>query len=111
MRRDFEFRISDFELRSRRVNRLGICLVLVLGWAVACGGIRTISGDGYRAQIVFGGRERYAIALRGEKRRVEGDFDGSKLVKIMRPDLGKTWQFRPSTKKLLEQPWQPTDEI
>src|SRR5262249_15978485 len=97
MRRDFGFRISNLELEKRR-GELGVCLILLLGWAIACGGIRTISRDGYRAQIVFGGRERYAVALRGEKRRVEGDFDGSKLVKIMRPDLGKTWQFRPSTK-------------
>jgi len=108
MKRNLESRISNLESERHR-SRAGI--LVILGLTLACGGIRTISRDGYRAQIVFGGQERYAIALRGEKRRVEGDFEGSKLVKIMRPDLGKTFQFRPSTKKLFEEPWHPTDEI
>jgi len=94
----------------RRKRSLAV-LTFTFGLALACGGIRTVSRDGYRAQLVFGGKEKYAIAVRGEKRRVEGDFDGSKLVKIMRPDLGKTWQFRPSTRKLFEEAWQLTDEI
>jgi hypothetical protein len=79
--------------------------------AAGCGGVRTVSRDGYRALLVFGPNEKYSIAVRGEKRRVEGDFDGSRLVKIMRPDLGKIWQFRPSTKRILEEKWEPTDEI
>ena len=86
-------------------------VTVALGLTLACGAVRTVSRDGYRAQLVFGGQEKYAIAVRGEKKRVEGDFDGSPLVKIVRPDLKKVWQFRPSTKKLLEEPWQPTDEI
>jgi len=86
-------------------------VTVALGLTLACGGVRTVSRDGYRAQLVFGGKEKYAIAVRGEKKRVEGDFDGSQLVKIVRPDLKKVWQFRPSTRKLLEEPWQPTDEI
>ncbi len=32
-------------------------------------------------------------------------------MKIHRPDLKKTWQFRPVSKRLLEQTWAPTDEI
>lgn len=76
-----------------------------------CGGIKTVSRDGYRALLVFSTSERYPIAVRGEKRRVEGNIDGSPLVKIFRPDLGRIWQYRPSTKKLLEEPWSPGDEI
>ena len=86
-------------------------VTVALGLTLACGGVRTVSRDGYRAQLVFGGQEKYAIAVRGEKKRVEGDFDGSPLVKIVRPDLKKVWQFRPSAKKLLETAWSPTDEI
>ena len=77
----------------------------------SCGGIKTVSRDGYRALLVFSSGERYQIAVAGEKRRVEGDFDGSKLVKVFRPDLGKIWQCRPSTRRILEETWSPTDEI
>lgn len=73
--------------------------------ASACGGIKTVSKDGYRALLVFSSGERYQIAVRGEKRRVEGQFDGSTLVKILRPDLGKVWQYRPSTRRILEEAW------
>jgi hypothetical protein len=92
-------------------QRTLVCVRIALGVSLACGGVRTVSRDGYRAQLVFGGQEKYAIAVRGEKKRVEGNFDGSQLVKIQRADLKRVWQFRPSTKKLLEEPWQPTDEI
>jgi hypothetical protein len=77
----------------------------------SCGGIKVVSKDGYRALLVFSSRERYSIAVAGEKRRVEGDFDGSKLVKVFRPDLGKIWQYRPSTRRILEETWSPTDEL
>jgi hypothetical protein len=73
--------------------------------ACACGGIKTVSKDGYRALLAFSSGERYQIAVRGEKRRVEGKFDGSTLVKILRPDLGKVWQYRPSTRRILEDVW------
>jgi hypothetical protein len=77
----------------------------------SCGGIKTVSKDGHRALLVFSSGERYPIAVAGEKRRVEGDFDGSKLVKVFRPDLGKIWQYRPSTRRILEETWSPTDEL
>lgn len=77
----------------------------------SCGGIKTVSKDGYRALLVFSSGERYPIAVAGEKRRIEGDFDGSKLVKVFRPDLGKIWQLRPSTRRILEETWSPTDEL
>jgi diadenosine tetraphosphatase ApaH/serine/threonine PP2A family protein phosphatase len=79
--------------------------------ANSCGGIKTVSRDGYRALLAFSSGQRYQIAVAGEKRRVEGDFDGSKLVKIFRPDLGKIWQYRPSTRRILEEAWSPTDEL
>jgi hypothetical protein len=79
--------------------------------ATACGDIKTVWKDGYRALLVFSTGERYQLAVRGEKRRVEGDFDGSKLVKVFRPDLGKIWQYRASTRRILEEPWSATDEI
>ncbi|MEO8432810.1 MAG: hypothetical protein ABI592_14975 [Acidobacteriota bacterium] len=76
-----------------------------------CGGIRTVSKDGYRATLLFSKGERYELAVRGEMRRVEGAMDGAPLVKIMRPDLRATWQFRPGSKTILEETWSPTDEI
>ena len=79
--------------------------------ANSCGGIKTVSRDGYRALLVFSSGERYSIAVAGEKRRVEGDFDGSKLVKIFRPDLAKIWQYRPATRRILEEAWSPSDEL
>ena len=79
--------------------------------AASCGGIKTVSRDGYRALAAFSPGERYQIAVRGEKRRVEGTFDGSTLVKILRPDLGKIWQYRPSTRRVLEEPWTQQDEL
>ncbi len=91
-------------------------LATALGFAaislsIACGGIRVVSKDGYRATLVFSPGESYQIAVRGEWRRVNGVIDGSPLVKIMRPDLRKTWQYRPRTKRILEETWSPTDEI
>ncbi len=90
--------------------------MLVLGGSApllwtGCGGIQTVSKDGYRATLLFLKDERYEIAVRGAMRRVEGMLDGAPLVKIMRPDLRKTWQFRPGAKTILEEPWSPTDEI
>jgi hypothetical protein len=80
-------------------------------FALSCGGIRTVTKDGYRATLVFTPGESYRIAVRGEWRRVDGDVDGGPLVKIMRPDLKKTWQFRPRSTRILEEAWSPTDEI
>jgi hypothetical protein len=79
--------------------------------AFACGGIKTVSRDGYRALLVFSSGEQYQIAVAGEKRRAEGPFDSSTLVKILRPDLGKIWQYRPSTLRILEGPWSQGDEL
>jgi hypothetical protein len=89
-------------------------LLLLAGLAgawVACGGIRTVSKDGYRATLLFSPTERYEIAVRGELRRVEGVVDGGPLAKILRPDLKKTWQFRPASHRILEEAWSPGDEI
>lgn len=94
----------------RRGNS-GFAAVLWLVLASACGGIRTVSKDGYRATLVFSPTDRYEIAVRGELRRVEGTIEGSPLVKILRPDLKKVWQFRPRAKRLLEETWSPGDEI
>jgi hypothetical protein len=80
--------------------------------ALACGGgLKTVANDGYRALLSFSKEERFEVAVRGESRRVEAAVDGAPLIKIMRPDLKKVWQIRPSTKKLLETTWAPTDEI
>lgn len=75
------------------------------------GGPRTVSRSGYRAVLAFSSADRYQIAVRGEKQRVSGSFDGSELVKVLRPDLGKIWQFRPSARKLIESPWTPAEEL
>jgi hypothetical protein len=96
-------------MTARRLS--AAAAVLAASLAGACGGIPTVSRDGYRALAVLGPAERYAIAVRGELRRVEGEIGGSRLVKILRPDLGKVWQFRSSTRKLLEEKWEPSDEI
>ena len=95
----------------RRHRGTAALLAGILLVAASCGDIKTVSKDGYRALLVFYSGERYQLAVRGEKRRVEGDFDGSKLIKVFRPDLGKIWQSRPSTRRILEEPWSPTDEI
>ena len=79
--------------------------------AASCGDIKTVPKDGYRALLVFSSGERYPLAVRGEKRRVAGNFDGSELVKVFRPDLAKVWQYRPSTRRLFEEAWSPIDEI
>ena len=81
--------------------------------AAACGGggLKTVSKDGYRAILSFSTQERFKVAVRGEVRRVELDIAGSPLVKVVRPDLKKVWQYRPATKKLLETDWSPTEEI
>jgi hypothetical protein len=94
-----------------RQSGAGSLFVGALLVAASCGGIKTVSKDGYRALVAFSSGERYQIAVRGEKRRVEGQFDGSPLVKILRPDLGKIWQYRPSTRKILDEPWSATDEL
>ncbi|MBC8645754.1 MAG: hypothetical protein H7X85_01215 [Thermoanaerobaculia bacterium] len=88
-------------------------LLVAAAWAAACGGDgpSTVAKDGYRATLAFSSDDRYAVAVRGESKRVEGDIEGSRLVKIVRPDLGKVWQFRPDTEKVLETPWNRTEEI
>ncbi len=78
--------------------------------ALACGGPKTISKDGYRALLVFSPEDRFQIAVRGEKVRVTGTVEGSEIVKIVRPDLKKSWQLRPSTRRIFESAWSPTDE-
>jgi len=75
------------------------------------GGLKTISKDGYEAILSFSKEERFHVAVRGESKRVEAPVGGAPLVKVMRPDLGKVWQYRPTTKTLLETAWSPTDEI
>lgn len=86
------------------------CLAAALVASLACGGPKTISKDGYRALLVYSPEDRFQIAVRGEKVRVTGTVDGSEIVKIIRPDLKKSWQFRPSTRRIFESPWAPTDE-
>lgn len=89
---------------------VGIGLAAVVLTALACGGPKTVSKDGYRALLVYSPEDRFQIAVRGEKVRVAGTVDGSEIVKIIRPDVKKSWQFRPSTRKIFESPWSPTDE-
>ena len=92
--------------RFRAAALLGAALLLP-----SCGGLQTISKDGYRASLVYSSGERYQIAVRGEWGRVEGTVDGAPLVRVLRPDLKKTWQFRPSSRRVLEERWGPADEI
>ena len=95
---------------TRRSLAAGLAALVV--WAVACGGgLKTVGKDGYRAILSFSKDERFEIAVRGESRRVEAPVESAPLIKIMRPDLKKTWQLRPTTKKILETTWEPTDEI
>ncbi|MDQ5858062.1 MAG: hypothetical protein M3542_07285 [Acidobacteriota bacterium] len=94
-----------------RVQRpIGVFFAAGMLAAFACGSPKTISRDGYRALLVFSPEDRFQIAVRGEKVRVTGTVDGSEIVKIVRPDLKKAWQFRPSTRRIFESPWSPTDE-
>lgn len=90
-------------------------LALLVLTAGACGelggGPKTASRDGYLALLSFSPEERFQIAVRGEKKRVSAVVDGSELVKVVRPDLGKSWQFRPSTRKVLEAGWSAQEEI
>jgi len=100
-----------FRSRARAWFALSVLLA-----AAACqdefgGGPRTVTRSGYRAALVYSPTDRYEVAVRGQKQRVSGIFDGSELVKIERPDLGKIWQFRPSTRKLIEMPWTPMEEL
>ena len=102
-------------VRVRVRTILGVLGALALALMAACGGgLKTITKDGYRAILSFSETERFPVAVRGEWRRVEASVEGAqgvRLVKVMRPDLKTTWQFRPSNKRLLETAWQPTDEI
>jgi hypothetical protein len=90
----------------------GLVVAAGLLLAVGCGGgPKTVSRDGYQATLAFSQKERFQVAVRGESRRVEAAMDGAPIVKIMRPDLKKIWEFRPATKRLMESEWAPTDEI
>lgn len=91
-------------------ERVGLFAAAVALAALSCGGPVTISKDGYRALLVYSEEDRFQIAVRGESVRVTGTVDGSEVVKIVRPDLKKSWQFRPSTRRILESAWAPTDE-
>jgi len=89
----------------------GILAGLLLLAAACGGGLKTVAKDGYRAVLAFSKDERFEVAVRGEWKRVEARMEGAPLVKIMRPDLKQVWQVRPTTKKILDSPWTPTDEI
>lgn len=94
--------------RSRRVPRaLAAAAILV---ALGCGAPRTVANDGYRARLVYSTEDQFQVAVRGESVRISGNMDGSEIVKIVRPALRKVWQLRPSTKKIFESAWEPTDE-
>jgi hypothetical protein len=93
---------------SSRILRSAAVAVALL--ATACGRPTTISRDGYRALLVYSSEDRFRIAVRGESVWISGNVDGSEIVKIVRPDLHKVWQLRPTTKKIYEIPWEPTDE-
>ena len=97
--------------RARSASLSVLAIAALASLFLACGGIPTVSKDGYRAVVLFSPTVKYEIAVRGEWRRVQGDVDGAPLVKIHRPDLKKIWQFRPGSKRLLEQAWGQTDEI
>jgi len=96
---------------SRRAALALTVALLASGCDEFGGGPRTVSRSGYRAVLVFSSANRYEVAVRGEKQRVSGSLDGSERVKILRPDLGKIWQFNPSTRRLVESPWMPTEEL
>lgn len=91
-------------------ERVGLFAAAAALAALSCGGPVTISKDGYRAILVYSEEDRFQIAVRGESVRVTGTVDGSEVVKIVRPDLKKSWQFRPSTRRIFESAWAPTDE-
>ena len=78
--------------------------------ALGCGGPKTVARDGYRSRLVYSTEDQFHIAVHGESTRISGNVDGSEIVKIVRPDLQKVWQFRPSTKKIYENRWEATDE-
>lgn len=90
-------------------RRFLAALVLV---AAGCGGgLKTVTRDGYTGILSFSKEEQFQVAVRGERKRVEGKSDGGTLVKIVRPDLKKAWEFRPERKTIREMPWGPTDEV
>ena len=93
---------------SARVTRSIVCGAVLA--AVACGGPKTVAKDGYRAVLVYSKEDRFQIAVRGERVRVAATAEGSEIVKILRPDLGRSWQFRPSTRRVFESKSSPTDE-
>lgn len=106
--------VRAFGAHRTRAVRGALAFLFALLGAGACGksgGPQTISQKGYRAILAFASDDRYSIAVRGESKRVEGEIDGSRLVKIVRPDLKKVWQYRPDTEKVLETPWSPSEEI
>ena len=98
-------------MHERRFHNLyyAAAAVAILA-AVACGGPKSVARDGYRGILVYSNEDRFPIAVRGESVRVAGKVDGSEILKVVRPDLKKIWQFRPSTKKVFETRWEPTDE-
>ena len=95
-------------MRMQLVSRAIASIAVVA--ALGCGGPKTVARDGYRSRLVYSTEDQFHIAVRGESARISGNVDGSEIVKIVRPDLQKVWQFRPSTKKIYESRWEATDE-
>ena len=96
-------------MRKRLFPAAGALAAAVIA-ASACGGPRTVAHDGYRGILVYAKDTRFGISVRGERVRVTGTVDGSEIVRIVRPDLHKSWQFRPSTRRIFESAWGLTDE-
>jgi len=111
---DFQATLRTVSAALRRAlprTLFAAALLLTAACGEFGGGPLTVSRSGYRAVLAFSPTERFEVAVRGEKQRVSGTFGGSELVKILRPDLGRIWQFRPSTRRLIESAWTPAEEL
>jgi hypothetical protein len=68
-------------------------LLLLLAPAIACGR-RSVSSEGYRAELVRAVGDHAEIAGRGTKTRIARIAEGDFWITIRRPDLGKMWNYR-----------------
>ncbi|HTD52071.1 MAG TPA: hypothetical protein VK780_03520 [Thermoanaerobaculia bacterium] len=87
-------------------SRQAVLAGLLALFASGCGR-QNVSSDGYQARLARGVGDSVRVAARGSRTRLTETMEGQLFATVRRPDLGKTWFWRPlgpPSDKVVESP-------